>query len=162
MRARTSAAMITACRQFLEVWTAGGDLADVAELHAIAMNLHCDDVAHREGRGFAGPEYDPARDDDRLTQQMGRVFAVLSDGAWRPVERIAELTGDPICSVSAQIRHLRKRRFGSWIIDCGSPGPAHFYRMRNPDGTLLPPVVPVPARREPTRGRRRPRRSGSD
>lgn len=61
---------------------------------------------------FAGSDYEPARDDVRLTGQLLRVFECVKDGRWRTLAEIAAATGDPPASVSAQLRHLRKDRFG--------------------------------------------------
>lgn len=66
---------------------------------------------------FDGAVYDPAEDDARLTRQIGRVYACMADGGWRTLREIAEATGDPEASVSAQLRHLRKARFGGHTIE---------------------------------------------
>lgn len=66
---------------------------------------------------FDGPEYDHARDSPRLTAQISRVFNLMKDGAKRTLEQIATETGDPQASVSAQLRHLRKKRFGGHKVD---------------------------------------------
>lgn len=66
---------------------------------------------------FNGADYQPARDDGRLQAQMKRVFDVLSRGGWLTLHALAEATGDPPASVSAQIRHLRKKRFGGHTIE---------------------------------------------
>lgn len=66
---------------------------------------------------FDGACYDPAYDDARLTKQLGRVYACMADGTWRTLEEIAAHTGDPAASVSAQLRHLRKDRFGAYTVD---------------------------------------------
>ena len=63
-----------------------------------------------------GIDYDPALDDDRLKKQMGRVFACVIDGKWRTLSEIKTITGDPEASVSAQLRHLSKERFGSYRL----------------------------------------------
>lgn len=67
--------------------------------------------------GFDGAVYDPEYDDDRLTRQLGRVWSVIHDGHWRTLREIAQQTRDPEASVSAQLRHLRKARFGGYKID---------------------------------------------
>jgi hypothetical protein len=67
--------------------------------------------------GFDGPEYVPERDWQRLTTQLGRVWSCMRDGQWRTLKEIAENTGDPEASISAQLRHLRKPRFGSHTVD---------------------------------------------
>lgn len=65
---------------------------------------------------FDGSNYDPAFDDARLDKQMGRVYDCMKDGQWRTLSEIAELTKDHEASISAQLRHLRKPRFGSYIV----------------------------------------------
>jgi hypothetical protein len=65
---------------------------------------------------FNGPAYSPALDHARLTGQIQRVYRALSGGQWLTLGEIAELTSDPEASVSAQLRHLRKERFGSHVI----------------------------------------------
>ena len=66
---------------------------------------------------FNGSDYNPTRDDVRLTGQLLRVWNVVSDGNWYTLEQISKLTGDPSPSVSAQLRHLRKKRFGKHTIE---------------------------------------------
>lgn len=70
---------------------------------------------------FSGPAYDPAHDRARLTGQIQRVFQVLFVsrifGDWLTLAEIRERTGDPEASISAQLRHLRKPRFGGHTID---------------------------------------------
>lgn len=79
---------------------------------------------------FNGPEYDAARDNVRLVGQLRRVYLVMCDGHWRTVAEIASLTGDPEPSVSAQLRHLRKRRFGGHTVDRRARAGALFeYRL---------------------------------
>jgi hypothetical protein len=62
---------------------------------------------------FDGSDYDHQRDAVRLTGQLERVFMLMRDSEWRTLDDIARATGDPPASVSAQLRHLRKARFGS-------------------------------------------------
>lgn len=66
---------------------------------------------------FNGSDYDHDRDAPRLTAQMLRVFDLMRDGEWRSLREIAAATGDPESSVSAQLRHLRKPRFGRHTVD---------------------------------------------
>ncbi len=65
---------------------------------------------------FSGPVYDPGFDHDRLAGQILRIYELMQDGRWRTLAEIAEVTGDPPASVSAQLRHLRKPRFGAHNI----------------------------------------------
>jgi hypothetical protein len=66
---------------------------------------------------FNGSNYNPSVDHARLSKQHERVRDCMLDGVWRTLEEIAALTGDPPASVSAQLRHLRKPRFGSYTIE---------------------------------------------
>jgi hypothetical protein len=66
---------------------------------------------------FDGPVYDPVVDQSRLTKQIKRVYECMADGRWRTLQEIADATRDPPASISAQLRHLRKRRFGAHTID---------------------------------------------
>ena len=65
---------------------------------------------------FDGPCFDPVLDQQRLEGQMDRVFKCLEAGDWLTLGELGERTGDPEASISAQIRHLRKARFGNHII----------------------------------------------
>ena len=66
---------------------------------------------------FDGSDYIPMRDDIRLTGQLLRVWNVMQCGLWRTLPQIAQATGDPEASISAQLRHLRKPRFGGHTIE---------------------------------------------
>lgn len=66
---------------------------------------------------FDGAAYDAARDHARLTGQIRRVFDVMRDGEWHTLPGIAAQASAPEASVSAQLRHLRKPRFGSFIVE---------------------------------------------
>lgn len=66
---------------------------------------------------FAGSEYVPHLDDQRLQGQIKRVRDALIDGRYRTLREIHEITGDGEASISAQIRHLRKQHHGGYVID---------------------------------------------
>lgn len=66
---------------------------------------------------FNGSNYDRNRDDDRLSAQYDRIFMLMQDGKWRALFEISNLTGDPPASISAQLRHMRKARFGSHTVN---------------------------------------------
>jgi hypothetical protein len=68
-------------------------------------------------RMFNGSNYSPGLDEIRLTGQIKRIYSLMEDGKWRTLSEIEEKTGDPQASISAQLRHLRKPRFGSYIIE---------------------------------------------
>lgn len=66
---------------------------------------------------FNGPAYDPKEDQARLTGQLLRIFSLMRDGLWRTLSEIESGTGDPAASISAQLRHLRKPRFGAHVVE---------------------------------------------
>lgn len=88
---------------------------------------------------FNGPVYDPALDQERLAKQMGRIYELMKDGHWRTLREIAEVTGDPESSVSAQLRHLRKPRFGGYVLNKRRRGTKSRGLF---EYQLLPPVKP--------------------
>lgn len=86
---------------------------------------------------FNGSDYQPMRDDIRLTGQLLRVWTVMCDGAARTLASIATLTGDPEASVSAQLRHLRKDRFGAHLVEKEHLGRGLFSYRVTPNHTQL-------------------------
>lgn len=79
---------------------------------------------------FEGAE---ARDVDRLCGQILRVYDAIYSGRWMTLDEIHQATGDPEASISAQIRHLRKYRFGAHQIDKRrrNDGNQWEYRLNN-------------------------------
>lgn len=65
---------------------------------------------------FEGPP-DNAQDCERLCGQIKRIYELMRDECWRSLAEIERETGDPQASVSAQLRHLRKHRFGAHQIE---------------------------------------------
>ena len=79
---------------------------------------------------FDGSDYQPPRDNPRLSRQYIRVFELMKDARWRRLKVIADTTGDPEASVSAQLRHMRKPRFGSHTIEKRHKGEGLYeYRL---------------------------------
>jgi len=76
-----------------------------------------DQIALDFNARFDGDDYDDLRDRARLRGQIRRVFDCVKDGQWRTVQEVAIATGDPETSVSAQLRNLRKARFGAHNIE---------------------------------------------
>jgi hypothetical protein len=66
---------------------------------------------------FNGSDYNPDKDDVRLRGQILRIYKLMKDGKWRTLYEIEAGTGDPQASISAQLRHLRKKRFGSNTVN---------------------------------------------
>lgn len=65
---------------------------------------------------FDGANYDRESDHLRLMKQHDKIRHIMLDGEWRTLREIANMTGYPESSISAQLRHLRKERFGSYIV----------------------------------------------
>jgi len=66
---------------------------------------------------FDGDDYVDKRDRRRLKGQIKRVYELMVDGDWRTLNEISNHTDDPEASVSAQLRHLRKERFGGHTVN---------------------------------------------
>lgn len=64
---------------------------------------------------FDGPDLGP-EDHQRLNSQQFRIVRFMADHQWHTLREIAQATGSPEASASAQLRHLRKARFGSHVI----------------------------------------------
>lgn len=91
-----------------------------------------------------GPAYDRAHDGERVDTQMLRVRDfLLESGEWLTLSEICaglEVQWEcrfPESSISAQLRHLRKKQFGGYHVDKrrrGGPGQGLFeYRLSAPD-----------------------------
>jgi hypothetical protein len=85
---------------------------------------------------YDGSDYVPGTDNVRLDSQLGRVWKAMVTGYWLTLDELHERTGDPHASISAQLRHLRKPRFGAYVIEKrrrGKPeGGLWEYRMSLP------------------------------
>lgn len=66
---------------------------------------------------FEGSDYDPGKDKARLTGQILRVYDCMIDGEWRTLAEVEGVTSDPQASISAQLRHLRKDKWGGYILN---------------------------------------------
>ena len=66
---------------------------------------------------FNGPDYVPERDWKRLNTQIANIYDLMRDQNWRSLRTISAATGYPEASISAQLRHLRKTRFGSHTVN---------------------------------------------
>jgi hypothetical protein len=95
-----------------------GDDQEGADQFDLNFELSPDFGASR----FDGSDYEPEFDDSRLRGQLARIYQLMKDGAWRTLSEIEEGTGDPQPSISAQLRHLRKKRFGSHKVNRRSRG----------------------------------------
>lgn len=66
---------------------------------------------------FDGETIVPGRDNPRLGKQLIKIRDFMLDGRWRTLDQIADRTDEPVNSVSARLRDLRKRRFGSYTVE---------------------------------------------
>lgn len=66
---------------------------------------------------FDGPDYIPKIDQSRLENQHERIKQLMLDGVWRTYQEISIELGYPEASISAQLRHLRKDRFGGFTVN---------------------------------------------
>lgn len=69
-------------------------------------------LGHRDG-----DTYEAKRDKARLNRQALAVYDLMRDQRWRTLQEISDMTGEPIASVSARLRDLRKERFGAYQVD---------------------------------------------
>lgn len=65
---------------------------------------------------FNGADYVPARDRARLATQLETVKQAMQGAGPLTLAEISRRAGAPPASTSAQIRHLRKERFGGHTI----------------------------------------------
>lgn len=66
---------------------------------------------------IAEPVFVPHWDAARIRGQMQRIYALMQDQAWRSLREIAEVTGDPEASISADLRSFRKAQFGGHTVE---------------------------------------------
>ena len=66
---------------------------------------------------FNGSDYNHDRDHHRLGNQLEKIYNLMKDGGFRTLQEISTVTGEPPASISAQLRHLRKERFGKNTIN---------------------------------------------
>lgn len=64
-----------------------------------------------------GPTYQASIDGERLFKQREVILDLMLDGEWRTLSEIESATGYPQASISAQLRHLKKVRFGGYEVN---------------------------------------------
>jgi transcriptional antiterminator len=75
------------------------------------MNVDLNDSAE-----FDGDDYDSDRDKERLTKQRDKIRMYMEGRNYLTVKEVAEVLNYPENSVSAQMRNLRKEKFGGRIV----------------------------------------------
>jgi hypothetical protein len=85
---------------------------------------------------FDGPVYDRRLDRARLAGQILRVYELMRDGKWRTLDEIQaniwahHAIKEPPASISAQLRHLRKERYGSHHVEKRRRGESGLWEYR--------------------------------
>jgi hypothetical protein len=65
-----------------------------------------------------GSAFDKSRDGARIRYQHERIRDwMLAQSAWRSLSEMRAALGYPESSISAQLRHLRKARFGRYRVE---------------------------------------------
>jgi hypothetical protein len=64
-----------------------------------------------------GPAYEAALDGTRIQKQHERIRDYMMRSGWRTLAEISKALAYPEASISAQLRHLRKPEFGSYVVD---------------------------------------------
>lgn len=82
-----------------------------------------------------GPAYDPALDHPRIVKQHERIRDFMLGSGWHTLREIEDALGYPQASISAQLRHLRKPKFGGYCVDKRRREAAGLweYRVEVPD-----------------------------
>ncbi len=63
------------------------------------------------------------------TKQLVKVFKVMTDCRWHTLAAVGNKVHAPTQSVSARLRDLRKKAYGSHIIDRRERGTVFVYRL---------------------------------
>ena len=63
-----------------------------------------------------GPDFEFSKDGHRILKQHEIIRDFMLDGKWRTLRELSVNLGYPEASVSAQLRHLRKPRFGCYVV----------------------------------------------
>ena len=66
--------------------------------------------------GTFGPAFEEKVDGKRIRTQMDTIRSYMLQAGWQILAEIAEATDVPPASASAQLRHLRKTRFGGYDV----------------------------------------------
>lgn len=80
-----------------------------------------------------GTCYDATVDRSRLQKQHEVIRDLMIGNGWMTLGEIENITGYPQASISAQLRHLRKGRFGGYRVDKQRRSPGTWeYRVLEP------------------------------
>lgn len=79
---------------------------------------------------FDGSNYEAQKDLKRLTRQIEVIRDLMLDGEWRTLPEIAGVTGYLSSSISAQLRNLKKERFGGFTLEKRRRGEGGLWSYR--------------------------------
>ncbi|MGH7260166.1 MAG: hypothetical protein ACREI9_05725 [Nitrospiraceae bacterium] len=94
-----------------------------------------------------GPAFEAKLDGARVLSQMDEIRDRVLGNGWWTLAEIETATGFPQASISAQLRHLRKERFGAYQVERRRRSGAGWweYQVNAPveirDGSQLPLMV---------------------
>lgn len=66
---------------------------------------------------YIKPHYIPTIDRSLRSRQITAVYNLMRDHKWRTLEDISDTLQQPIQSVSARLRDLRKAKFGGYVVE---------------------------------------------
>ena len=110
----TRTAALELCRQ---MYLRKGIHLSQGEANDIVNTINAAQVRQVEQVEYNGPVYEREHDNSRLSKQHVAIFNLMSDAKWRTLKEISAILGYPESSISAQLRHLRKPRFGSHTVN---------------------------------------------
>lgn len=66
---------------------------------------------------FDGDTFSPEHDERRLGSLLERVRELMLDGKWRSLAEIRTVAGGSEAGISARLRDLRKKKWGSYTVE---------------------------------------------
>lgn len=103
-------------------------IKDVKAVNAVKITKLNKVVGKSNTKVFNGPDL-TKKDNERLSTQYDAIFKYMKDSRFRTLQQISNKLGYPESSVSAQLRHMRKARFGSHTVNrkriCGT----YYYQL---------------------------------
>jgi hypothetical protein len=80
-----------------------------------------------------GPAYCKGKDGNRIAKQIDAIRDYMLNTEWKALAEIEFALGYPQASISADLRHLRKERFGNYQVDKQRRTEGTWeYRVRRP------------------------------
>lgn len=79
-----------------------------------------------------GPAYNEELDGERIATQLDVIKHFMLAGGWRTLKQISLATRAPEASASAQLRHLKKSRFGGYDVQKRRKNNGWEYRVNPP------------------------------